>query len=156
MEQLNISKNVPHSLSYIHTLSKPLWLLQVLQSIGPSIHKSIHQSIDQSISQSIDCSILQSIDSSIHGSFDQSIHPSIDSLIHPSIHPSIIQSIYPLTDLSIDRSVSTAFWQSFTRPVEHKLSEVIPFQMVFIQPPYNMLAFLLILFHRKFWLEKQL
>ena len=103
--QLGISKNVPHSLSHSHTLSNSLCLLQGLQLIDPSNHRSINQSIDPLINPSVNPSIDQSI--------NPSIHRFIDHLIDRSIHPSIIQSIYPLIDLSTlsyTHTLSNSLW----------------------------------------------
>ena len=108
--QLNISKNVPHSLSHTHTLSNSLCLLQGLQSFDPSNHRSIDQYIDRSINPSVNPSIDQSINPSIHRFIDHLIDPSIHPSIHWSIHPSIHRSfngsthwsIYPSIDQSID------------------------------------------------------
>ena len=113
MEQLDISKNVPHSLSYTHTLSNSLCLLKSLQSIDTPNHRSIDQSIDWSINPSVNPSIDQPIDSSIHRPFDWSIHPSIhhsiDIPIDWSIHQSINRSIHWSMHWSIDPSIHR-FW----------------------------------------------
>ena len=69
MEQLDISKNVPHSLSYTYTLYNSLCLLHGLQSIYPSNHRSIHRSIHRLIDWCID----RWIDGSMVWWFDGSI-----------------------------------------------------------------------------------
>ena len=96
MEQIYTSKNVPRSLSYTHTLSNSICLLQGLQSIYPLNYWSIDQSINRSINPSVNPSIDQSI--------NPLIHRFIDLLINPSIHPSIHWSIHPSIDWSFNRS----------------------------------------------------
>ena len=58
---LDISENFPHSLSYTHTLSNSLCLLQGLKSIDPTNHRYIDQYINRLINPLVNPSIDQSI-----------------------------------------------------------------------------------------------
>ena len=89
MERLDISKNVPHSLFYTHTLSKSLCLLQGLQSIDPSNHRSMDSSINRLIDRSI----------------NPLVNPSIDQSINPSIHRFFFQRVTNIKPVIILRLI---------------------------------------------------
>ena len=126
MEQLDISKSFPHSLSHSHNLSNSLCLLQGLQSIYPSNHRSIDQYIDCLINPLVNPSIHQSIDSSIHRSFDWSIHPSVHPLIRPSIHNSINLPI----DQSIHRSINQSINALIDRSIDPSIYRLWPMSWI--------------------------